>query len=209
MAAPCWIRMDAVRLIERRLTGHLVEQERDERHAVVQREVAIGLPERGGVLGAVVRRRFHAREDHDDALRARGLDDLPRGSASSPRPTGREARRWRRARRRARGRRPAAPNRDAAGRRPTYLPTRRRSRPRTRSRRRPSSPAASPGTACVSTSPSPAVRLSPRTTTFGRVSSRFDGRRRWLRLAPRKRPPRRTCRTPQSRGSGSAPQVSA
>src|SRR6188472_2343090 len=68
--------MDAVCLVQLGLTGNFVEEKRDEQYAVLLRELAIGLAKRGRILGAVVRWRFHARQDDDDVLRASRFDNL-------------------------------------------------------------------------------------------------------------------------------------
>ena len=58
------------------MPGHAVEKERHERHVVRSREIAIHLPELGGVGGAVIRRRLHAGQHDCDAARLRSGDDL-------------------------------------------------------------------------------------------------------------------------------------
>jgi len=67
--------MDAVRLIQCRHARHLVEQERQQRHFVLFREIAIDLTEGYGVLGPEVRRRLHAGQQDRDALALRVIDD--------------------------------------------------------------------------------------------------------------------------------------
>ena len=61
--------MNAVGLVERRVTGDALQQERDEAHLVSLREIAIDLAKRRRVIEAVVRRRFHPREDDRDVAR--------------------------------------------------------------------------------------------------------------------------------------------
>ena len=95
----CGRRMNAVALVEGLVARHALQQKRHERDVVLRRERRIDLVKRDDVVAAVVRRRFHAGEDHRDAARLRALDDLRRGCAAVPRPAGRAGRRCRRARR--------------------------------------------------------------------------------------------------------------
>ena len=60
--------MDTVGLVQRRLPGHPVEQERNQEHALLAGDVAKRRAEGVDVFGPVVGRRFHAGEDHDDVL---------------------------------------------------------------------------------------------------------------------------------------------
>ena len=68
--------MDAVPLVEGLVARHPLQQKRHERDAVFRRERRIDLVKGDDVVAAVVRRRFHAGEDHRDAARLRPLDDL-------------------------------------------------------------------------------------------------------------------------------------
>ena len=69
-------RMDAVGLIQLGDPRDPLEQKRDERHAVFFRQRRIRLVKGERVVDAVVRRRFHARQDHGHATGLRALDDL-------------------------------------------------------------------------------------------------------------------------------------
>ena len=159
----------------------LVQQERQQRDLVLPGEIAIHLPERYGVFRAEVRRRFHAREQDGDALLLRALDDRGEVLLHLRRPAGREARRWRRApesRMRTspwleRPVDPLEPGRRGVARDPGVddLPL--------VAVGVAASPAAAPDTPAASSRPSPALRLSPSTTIFGRpgvVRIRRSGR---------------------------------
>ena len=67
--------MDAVGLVERRLPGHLVEQERNQQHMLLACDVGKRAAIRLHVLGTVVGRRLHAGEDDDDVPFLGALDD--------------------------------------------------------------------------------------------------------------------------------------
>jgi len=73
--------MDAVHLIERRVTGHPVEEERNQRHIVLAGEVTVDLPECRRVFGTVVGRRFHPGQDHQGAPLLPAFDDRRQVSA--------------------------------------------------------------------------------------------------------------------------------
>ena len=60
-----------------------VEQERDERDAVLLGQIRIHLVKGDGVVAAEVRRRFHAGEHDRDLLRLRALDDLRQVAAAA------------------------------------------------------------------------------------------------------------------------------
>ena len=46
-----FVRMDAVRLVQVRMSGDTVEEKRHQQHALLARDVAVDAAERGGVLG--------------------------------------------------------------------------------------------------------------------------------------------------------------
>ena len=67
--------MEAVGLVERRITGDPLEQERNQWHVVLAGQIAIHLAERRGVFGAVVGRRLHAGQNHEGSALLTALDD--------------------------------------------------------------------------------------------------------------------------------------
>ena len=68
--------MDAVGLVQARIGGHAVEQERHERHLGVPGDGREHVREFAGELHAVVRRQAHARQQNAGARGAQPRDDL-------------------------------------------------------------------------------------------------------------------------------------
>ena len=83
--------MDTIGLVQIGHAGHTFQQERNERHPVLAREILKHLTKCARVLFPVVRRRFHADEQHGNASLLRAMDDrlevvfhLARGQAAKP-----------------------------------------------------------------------------------------------------------------------------
>src|SRR2546422_3114571 len=70
------VRMDAVGDVERAIAGNSLEQERNEWHLVLGREIAERLAKRRGVRGTVIGGRLHAGKDHHDPAGPGARDDL-------------------------------------------------------------------------------------------------------------------------------------
>ena len=91
-------RMDAVGLVELCIGSDAVKEERIERHAEFFRQIRIDRIEARSVVGAIVRRRQHAAQQHRDLARLQPRQDVRSAQRASPWGRCRAAHRWRRVR---------------------------------------------------------------------------------------------------------------